>query len=75
MLEVLPALLTRTSPFFPNPAVGSTLHLLNSSSNTQLFGRDRFPGGCVRCAVVGNGGILNGSRQGRAIDAHDLVFR
>ncbi|XP_052544089.1 alpha-N-acetylgalactosaminide alpha-2,6-sialyltransferase 2 isoform X1 [Tympanuchus pallidicinctus] len=56
-------------------AVGSTLHLLNSSSNTQLFGRDRFPGGCVRCAVVGNGGILNGSRQGRAIDAHDLVFR
>lgn len=29
----------------------------------------------MRCAVVGNGGILNGSRQGEAIDAHDLVFR
>ncbi|OXB81157.1 UNVERIFIED_CONTAM: hypothetical protein H355_005087 [Colinus virginianus] len=56
-------------------AVGSTLRLLNASANTQLFDRDRFPGGCVRCAVVGNGGILNGSRQGRAIDAHHLVFR
>ncbi|KFR16388.1 Alpha-N-acetylgalactosaminide alpha-2,6-sialyltransferase 2, partial [Opisthocomus hoazin] len=32
-------------------------------------------GGGARCAVVGNGGILNGSRQGKAIDAHDLVFR
>ncbi|NXC43597.1 SIA7B sialyltransferase, partial [Penelope pileata] len=56
-------------------AVGSTLQLLNTSANTRLFNRHRFPGGCVRCAVVGNGGILNGSRQGRAIDAHDLVFR
>lgn len=56
-------------------AVGSTLRLLNTSSNTRLFDRHLFPGGCIRCAVVGNGGILNGSRQGRAIDAHDLVFR
>ncbi|NXE16010.1 SIA7B sialyltransferase, partial [Lophotis ruficrista] len=55
--------------------VGSTLRLLNTSSNRRLFDRDAFPGGCVRCAVVGNGGILNGSRQGKAIDAHDLVFR
>ncbi|NXJ88367.1 SIA7B sialyltransferase, partial [Corythaixoides concolor] len=56
-------------------AVGSTLRLLNASANRRLFDRDAFPGGCVRCAVVGNGGILNGSRQGKAIDAHDLVFR
>ncbi|XP_040979391.1 alpha-N-acetylgalactosaminide alpha-2,6-sialyltransferase 2 isoform X2 [Aquila chrysaetos chrysaetos] len=55
--------------------VGSTLRLLNASANRHLFDRDAFPGGCVRCAVVGNGGILNGSRQGKAIDAHDLVFR
>ncbi|XP_062361968.1 alpha-N-acetylgalactosaminide alpha-2,6-sialyltransferase 2 [Cinclus cinclus] len=55
--------------------VGSTLRLLNASANRHLFDRATFPGGCVRCAVVGNGGILNGSRQGKAIDSHDLVFR
>ncbi|XP_033468044.1 alpha-N-acetylgalactosaminide alpha-2,6-sialyltransferase 1-like isoform X2 [Epinephelus lanceolatus] len=31
--------------------------------------------GCVRCAVVGTGGILNGSKMGKEIDAHDYVFR
>ncbi|XP_068610632.1 alpha-N-acetylgalactosaminide alpha-2,6-sialyltransferase 1.1 [Brachionichthys hirsutus] len=35
------------------------------------------PGGdrCVRCAVVGTGGILGGSKMGKEIDAHDHVFR
>ncbi|XP_039472721.1 alpha-N-acetylgalactosaminide alpha-2,6-sialyltransferase 1-like [Oreochromis aureus] len=31
--------------------------------------------GCVRCAVVGTGGILNGSKKGVEIDRHDYVFR
>ncbi|NXA42980.1 SIA7B sialyltransferase, partial [Eudromia elegans] len=56
-------------------AIGSALRLLNASSNRRLFDRAAVPRGCVRCAVVGNGGILNGSRQGRHIDAHHLVFR
>ncbi|CAJ1062393.1 alpha-N-acetylgalactosaminide alpha-2%2C6-sialyltransferase 1-like [Xyrichtys novacula] len=31
--------------------------------------------GCVRCAVVGTGGILNGSKKGKEIDDHDYVIR
>ncbi|XP_030610101.1 alpha-N-acetylgalactosaminide alpha-2,6-sialyltransferase 2-like [Archocentrus centrarchus] len=31
--------------------------------------------GCVHCAVVGTAGILNGSKMGAEIDAHDYVFR
>lgn len=53
----------------------STLSLLNSSENAQLLSSREPPRDCARCAVVGNGGILNGSRQGLNIDAHDYVFR
>lgn len=58
------------------PAIASTLGLLNGSESARLFAvsRQRLPR-CIRCAVVGNGGILNGSRQGQNIDAHDYVFR
>uniref|UniRef100_A0A8C5HU18 alpha-N-acetylgalactosaminide alpha-2,6-sialyltransferase n=1 Tax=Gouania willdenowi TaxID=441366 RepID=A0A8C5HU18_GOUWI len=31
--------------------------------------------GCIHCAVVGTGGILNGSKKGAEIDAHDYIFR
>lgn len=56
--------------------IASTLSLLNSSENEKLFAASGAPSpGCIRCAVVGNGGILNGSRQGLKIDAHDYVFR
>ena len=67
----------RGAPPCPTPtAIASTLSLLNGSESTRLFtvSRELLPG-CIRCAVVGNGGILNGSRQGQNIDAHDYVFR
>lgn len=57
-------------------AVATTLRLLNGSEGAELWAAPqelRPP--CVRCAVVANGGILRGSRQGRHIDAHDYVFR
>ncbi|XP_041342491.1 alpha-N-acetylgalactosaminide alpha-2,6-sialyltransferase 2 isoform X3 [Pyrgilauda ruficollis] len=78
-LETWDRLKTRHVPYgwqgLSLAVVGSTLQLLNASANRHLFDRATFSGGCVRCAVVGNGGILNGSRQGKAIDSHDLVFR
>ncbi|XP_029453357.1 alpha-N-acetylgalactosaminide alpha-2,6-sialyltransferase 2, partial [Rhinatrema bivittatum] len=58
----------------PFSVLSSTLQLLNDSANSWLFDA-RPPESCIRCAVVGNGGILNGSRQGKEIDDHNFVFR
>ncbi|XP_030064446.1 alpha-N-acetylgalactosaminide alpha-2,6-sialyltransferase 2 isoform X2 [Microcaecilia unicolor] len=59
--------------------LNETLNLLNSSANGYLFDdwqqRRSADSSCIRCAVVGNGGILNGSKVGAEIDQHDYVFR
>ncbi|CAB1338596.1 unnamed protein product [Coregonus sp. 'balchen'] len=55
----------------------STLSVLNTSANWHMFDDwERRSNGsqCVRCAVVGNGGILKESKKGRDIDRHDYVF-
>ncbi|XP_073671233.1 alpha-N-acetylgalactosaminide alpha-2,6-sialyltransferase 2-like isoform X2 [Paramisgurnus dabryanus] len=58
--------------------LNSSLGILNTSANRLMFDdweqrKSRSP--CIRCAVVGNGGILNGSKKGKEIDEHDYVFR
>ncbi|XP_019625573.1 PREDICTED: alpha-N-acetylgalactosaminide alpha-2,6-sialyltransferase 1-like [Branchiostoma belcheri] len=54
-----------------------TQQLIGLLENPDVFGfhgdRQRKP--CVRCAVVGTGGVLSGSNKGAEIDAHDYVFR
>nr|XP_046232929.1 alpha-N-acetylgalactosaminide alpha-2,6-sialyltransferase 2 [Scatophagus argus]XP_046232930.1 alpha-N-acetylgalactosaminide alpha-2,6-sialyltransferase 2 [Scatophagus argus] len=55
-----------------------TLSVLNSSANWQMLDdwKDhRNKSECTRCAVVGNGGILKGSKKGKEIDDHHYVFR
>lgn len=55
-----------------------SLALMNTSANRLMFDdweQRQNRSQCIRCAVVGNGGILNGSKKGREIDQNDYVFR
>ncbi|XP_076855510.1 alpha-N-acetylgalactosaminide alpha-2,6-sialyltransferase 2 [Brachyhypopomus gauderio] len=58
--------------------LNKSLAVLNGRANRVMFEdwetrQNRSK--CIRCAVVGNGGILRGSKKGREIDQHDYVFR
>ncbi|XP_036428273.1 alpha-N-acetylgalactosaminide alpha-2,6-sialyltransferase 1-like [Colossoma macropomum] len=56
--------------------VNSSVGLIPKPKFTQLLPvPENAHDGCVRCAVVGTGGILNGSRKGKEIDSHHYVFR
>ncbi|XP_061088281.1 alpha-N-acetylgalactosaminide alpha-2,6-sialyltransferase 2 isoform X2 [Conger conger] len=59
-------------------ALEASLAALNSSASRRMCDDWATRGrgsACIRCAVVGNGGILRGSRRGQEIDQHHYVFR
>ncbi|XP_061611370.1 alpha-N-acetylgalactosaminide alpha-2,6-sialyltransferase 2 isoform X1 [Phyllopteryx taeniolatus] len=58
--------------------LSDALAALNRSANAAVFDDWKGRAGtsrCIRCAVVGNGGILRDSKKGEEIDRHHYVFR
>lgn len=57
-------------------AIKAAVDTIPKLASTQLLQvPTRAKDGCIHCAVVGNGGVLNGSRLGMEIDSNDYVFR
>ncbi|XP_030630708.1 alpha-N-acetylgalactosaminide alpha-2,6-sialyltransferase 2 [Chanos chanos] len=58
--------------------LSDSLSIMNTPANRFMFDDWEHRANrskCIRCAVVGNGGILHNSRKGLEIDQHDYVFR
>ncbi|XP_038060677.1 alpha-N-acetylgalactosaminide alpha-2,6-sialyltransferase 1-like isoform X2 [Patiria miniata] len=64
----------RTKSRFGYKDIIKTLRLFPAKQSIFNFVNSQRPQ-CMTCAVVCNGGILNGSRRGREIDGHHMVLR
>ncbi|XP_059386223.1 alpha-N-acetylgalactosaminide alpha-2,6-sialyltransferase 1.2 [Carassius carassius] len=61
---------------FNYTAIKAAVDTIPKLASTQLLKLPkRAKDGCIRCAVVGASGILNGSKLGKEIDSSDYVFR
>ncbi|XP_071791359.1 alpha-N-acetylgalactosaminide alpha-2,6-sialyltransferase 2-like isoform X1 [Asterias amurensis] len=65
----------KTKTKFAFKDVQDTLKLFPAKDSIFDFSDEKPRPRCLSCAIIGNGGILNGSKKGEEIDRHDMVFR
>lgn len=80
-LQDIPVFIQQDRPWDLSPPLGlqgseeDLAQALASLPQPGLPPSMRRDGGCMRCVVVGSGGVLYGSHLGSHIDQYDIIFR